>query len=134
MNLHSEKQIYWRSMSLRAFKFLKPHFSFSKRWNPIQLPFPYLSNSAIFLSLSFFSFSTSFKISKRRSTSAWALLDSSLYLAISLSNCCIRSLISGLALASSVASCAYKEKCSNSIRYTYNVVDKPCHKELSTYQ
>lgn len=82
----------------------------------------HLSSSAIFLSLSFFSFSISFKISRRRSTSAWALLDSSRYRVTSLSSCCIRSLSSGLALASSVASWACKKKVpekSNSFSHTY---------------
>lgn len=96
---------------LRQEKWTKLSLTWTRSFAPlVTLYHPHLSSSAIFLSLSFFSFSISFKISRRRSTSAWALLDSSRYRVTSLSSCCIRSLSSGLALASSVASWACKKK------------------------
>lgn len=68
----------------------------------------YPSSSVIFLSLSFFSFSISRRISSRRSTSACAFPESSLWRATSCSRLLMRSASSVLAWASRAAFWAWK--------------------------
>lgn len=72
----------------------------------------HLSSSLIFLSLSFFSFSISRRMSSRRSTSAWAFPESSLWRATSCSRFLMRSASSVLAWASRVAFWAWQKTSS----------------------